>query len=144
MKLRIAQVTEVGRNHNGVVEPVRERGPKFRALYSGYGALLSGELIPIKRVPEFAQLLGRCLSWKERRMSVPQQRESPLSAANSGAGREAETAAAKKECATRTVRYWSPTRRVSISAPGEILPKRPDRDEDPASVQHLTEDLQQK
>jgi len=36
VKLVGAQATEVGRQYSGAVKPDVERGPKFRASYSGY------------------------------------------------------------------------------------------------------------
>ena len=45
-----AQVAEVGRYVSGAVKPVKERGPKFRAPYSGYSRRQHSRLIPFKRI----------------------------------------------------------------------------------------------
>src|ERR1700730_8824807 len=55
-KITEAQATELGRYRSGVVETARERGPKFRAPYSGYGPPAGGGLIPFKRVPHLRNL----------------------------------------------------------------------------------------
>lgn len=58
-----ARVAEVGRFSSGASESVHQRGPRFRAPYSGYSLKKDFRLIPFKRVLSFARL-GRCLSRK--------------------------------------------------------------------------------
>jgi hypothetical protein len=44
------QAAEVGRNFSGVCEPDQKRGPKLRALSSGYRVGHHPTLIPFRRV----------------------------------------------------------------------------------------------